>query len=90
VGPLSPATHSRSVPLTRVTAVSRTRGSRRTQEVTGGHEEDPARAQEVADTTGHERTRHHAGSGPCVGRCHDSQADAMKERASAPMVNGRD
>jgi hypothetical protein len=48
-----------------VTAVSRIHGTRRIHEVTGGHEEDPLRVQdEPADTTGHERTRHCAGSGP--------------------------
>ena len=39
----------------RITAVSRTRGTRRIQEVTRGHEGDPARAQE--EHCGHHRTR---------------------------------
>src|SRR5437899_9633367 len=38
-----------------VTAVSRIHGTRRIQEVTGGHEEDPIRVQE--EPRGHHRTR---------------------------------
>src|SRR5437667_11169954 len=38
-----------------VTAVSRTHGTRRIHEVTGGHEEDPIRVQE--EPRGHHRTR---------------------------------